>query len=83
MVSLSNHAVSAGSELIVVVGDATAGDATVFDDGKGTLTVSVRPIPKFSLIETITASIRDVSGVADVRLRRVQRSGQSFRLQGG
>ena len=48
-------------------------ETTFFEDGNSGLTLVVRPIERFTLIETITGLLADVQGVGEIRLRRLQR----------
>jgi dipeptidyl aminopeptidase/acylaminoacyl peptidase len=53
-------------------------DATVFAEAGDALTLVVKPIERFGVIDEIAGLLRAVEGVGDVRLRRVQRGNAWF-----
>jgi hypothetical protein len=53
-------------------------DATVFAEAGDALTLVVKPIERFGIIDEIAGLLRAVEGVGDVRLRRVQRGNAWF-----
>ena len=54
---------------------------TIFEDGNSGITLVVRPIERFALIETITGLLAGVQGVGEIRLRRLQRGVAWFTIR--
>ena len=54
---------------------------TIFEDGNSGITLIVRPIERFALIETITGLLAGVQGVGEIRLRRLQRGVAWFTIR--
>jgi len=56
-------------------------DTTTFEDGNSGITLIVRPIERFTQIETVSGLLRSIQGVGEIRLRRLQRGVAWFSIR--